>query len=683
MTARATPFLVLMLVLASCTSAPVFDRVASRTMVESTPTTSPSGQITIEVGLTSSGEPVYRVEAGGIEVIGLSRLGLETSAGSLATNLTVADAGSSSTIVDSFELPTGKTRQSETAANVRTIVFESPGDLVLEIDVWASNDAAAFRSRVVDSSDGASGGALTVEWDRSSFSMPETSNTWLLPYDRPTRFTPAYEAFFTNGLEVDNPGDADGGWGFPALFQTSPASSTAPWVLLTEAGLTADYAGSRLGPETADGEFVLSLPDQGEGDGFGERAPTASLPITTPWRVAIIGDLQTIVASNAVRHLGADPTSSPEAPPDWIAPGRVSWSWWADHDSSRNPQSMAAYVEFAAEIGWEYSLIDANWNEIPADDLQALVDLADRLGVGLFLWYNSGGPNNPVTEAPRDLMFDSDLRRAEFARIAELGIVGVKVDFFHSDKQESIARYIGILEDAAEFELLVNFHGSTIPRGWERQYPNLMTMESVRGAETYTFDPRYAANAATHNTILPFTRNVIGSMDYTPVIFSDEDSHGRLTTDGHELALSVVFESGLQHFADTPESYRSQPPSVVEFLADVPAVWDETVLLAGTPGSHVVIARRQGETWWLGAINGTSESIDVAIDLELLDQQTPLQPGDWLLMCDAVDPNAGLVEANNVGLVEANSGGLVEINMDPTQSLELSLMPYGGCVARS
>jgi hypothetical protein len=359
-----------------------------------------------------------------------------------------------------------------------------------------------------------------------------------------------------------------------------------------------------------------------------------------PWRVIMVGQtLRTIVESNLVYDLSAPSRISDTS---WIHPGRVSWSWWSDHASSKNYASLSHFVDLAAEMGWEYSLVDANWNIMTGGSLNQLADYARQRGVGLLVWYNSGGPHNNVTEQPRDLMFDRDTRRAEFARLETLGVRGVKVDFFQSDKPQIIQLYLDILQDAADFHLLVDFHGSTIPHGWSRTWPNLMTMEAVRGAESYTFDQTYAQNAPIQNTILPFTRNVIGPMDYTPVTFTDE-LRPHLTTNTHELALSVIFESGLLHLADSVQAYESLPDAPKTFLQQVPTVWDETHFLAGEPGKYVVLARRSGSDWYVAGINGQSQPQDVTLDFSFLDDipsiMTLIQDGDDRVSFDTTPAN--------------------------------------------
>jgi hypothetical protein len=253
--------------------------------------------------------------------------------------------------------------------------------------------------------------------------------------------------------------------------------------------------------------------------------------------------------------------------------------------------------------------------------IQDVLAHARTRNVGVMLWYNSGGAHNTAADAPRDRMGDRVTRRAEMGRLKEWGVKGIKVGFWQSDKQDRLLQYRALLQDAADYRLLVNVHGSTIPRGWEREFPHLVGMESVLGAEQYKFRADFPQRAASHHTVLPFTRNVIGTMDYTPVTFTDQ-THPRVTTNAHELALSVVFQTGVQHLADSVAAYQGLPNAPKQFLKDVPAAWDETRGLAGHPGRDVVVARRHGTTWYVGGLN--ADTVGTAgVDL------TFLGPGTW------------------------------------------------------
>ncbi|MBT8211924.1 MAG: glycoside hydrolase family 97 protein, partial [Acidimicrobiia bacterium] len=549
--------------------------------------------------------------------------------------LAIVEVGDVEPVSESYHL-VGKKVPIVVEANQRVVELENGDGMRVSLIVRVSNDAVGFRYRYSGSDD-------RIEAELTSFTFAEPGQAWIQPHEPPGIGSPAYEALYTNGVPIGHVQSVPS-WNMPALFSTATA-----WVLLAESDVASGNFVAHLQPD-GDLTYRLELPQPSEGM---SRDP-AGEPIETvwrsPWRLIIVSsDLAGLVESTAV-----DDFASPSRLDDlsWIRPGRVSWSWWSDHASPRNPDALRAFIDLSAEFRWEHTLIDANWNEMSEATLTGLLDHAADRHVGVFLWYNSGGSNNVVPEQPRDRMDDPQVRRAEMKWLASQGVAGIKVDFFQSDRTDIISRYLDIAEDAAAEGLMVNFHGCTAPKGWERTWPNVMTMEAVRGAEQYFFAPDYPETAIWHNTVLPFTRNVVGSMDYTPVTFSNQQ-YPHLTTAGHELALSVVFHSNLQHFADSVASYDALDRPVRLFLTDVPAVWDEVRLLDGHPGDYVVLARRSGDRWWIGGINGvTPRRVDVdvsalsrggswesisgpGLDVEEVDKESMsfnLAPGDGFVM---------------------------------------------------
>lgn len=599
--------------------------------------TSPNGQIEIGV-VVVDGTVTYSVNHGGRQVVAPSILGFTSGLGDFVSGVELVAFGEPTTIDDSFSLPHGKARTSSTSGTERTVQLRSHDGHDFAVVVRAYDDGVAFRYRAEFAE------PTEIENEATQFAMGTVGRAFLSAYQTATDFSPAYERPY-NVIPARR-GAPVPGWVFPALFEAN-----GTWLLLTESAVDESYAASHLGPNPTDGTYELDGPLVNEGLSQGSWLPAVAGTWASPWRVIIIGDSPApIFESNLVRHLGG---ATEIEDTSWVIPGRVSWSWWSDHLSPQNPAALKDHIDLAAEMGWEYSLIDANWNLMPEGTIEELVAYGSERGVGLFLWYNSGGPHNAVREQPRDRMHAEAVRRAEFEWLASIGVKGIKVDFFHRDNQEGMELYLGILRDAADSRIMINLHGSTIPRGWDRRFPHLMTMEGVWGAEIYSFDGSYPTVAPPHNTILALTRNVPGSMDYTPVTFSDQ-TFPHVTTNGHELALSVVFESSLQHFADSAASYRAQPEAVRDFLSAVPSVWDESRFLAGEPGDHVVVARRLGDRWWVGGINGSPQARTVQLPMDLFD-------GPAVLIGDGDDPRSFSIQTvADVGEVTmAPFGGFV------------------------
>jgi hypothetical protein len=578
---------------------------------------SPDGRLVATVAPATSAARApwrYRLDrvsgATRIGLLGWSPLGV-VRADTALVDLALVSTTPAVAVRERYGLPHGKRRVREHAANERRLTLAASGGARLELTVRVADDGLAFRYAFPETA------AVTrrVVEERTGFAVPAGSRGWLLPFDAPGRWTPAYEALFAEvvaGAAAPSPQ----GWGYPALFEVG--SADGEWLLITEAAVGPAYAGTRLAAEAAQGVYRVRLPDKGEGMGQGAVEPEWSGAWTLPWRVVIAGDLGRVFGSTLVEDL------SPPVEGDfsWVAPGRASFGWWIDDDASKKEEVLKAFIDLAAGMGWEYSLIDANWHLAADGVIDRVVAYANERQVGLWLWYNSGGPHNDVTEwGPRDRITDPAARRAEFARLKALGIAGVKVDFWHSDKQSLIALYHDMLRDAAAARLLMAFHGATTPRGWARTFPNLLSVEAVFGAEQYKYNERYARDAAWHHTILPFTRNVLGAMDYLPVAIGDA-KYPHQTTSAHELALAVLFESGVVHFPDSAERYHALPPAARDFLKAVPVAWDDSRLLDGRPGRLAMVARRRGAEWWVAAVNGQPEAATAAVDLSFLGEGT-------------------------------------------------------------
>ncbi|MEN1785935.1 MAG: glycoside hydrolase family 97 N-terminal domain-containing protein, partial [Bacteroidota bacterium] len=459
--------------------------------------TSPNGSLKISLAL-EQGSLFYSVSiydnSTFKSVITKSPLGIVREDGDFTESLAFDKVGSLKAVNETFRVQSGKALQLNNSANELEVTFKNTGQQLITIVLRAYDDGIAFRYLFPEQKEG----DFSITKELTGFGFSD-GKAWMIPYDDVTKWTPAYEADYNNGIAIGADSPKKNGWCFPALFHTNDI-----WVLLTEAGLEGSFYGAHLNAESKDGMYTIRFPEKEESQGvYGQHATSTSLPWATPWRLAVIGnDLNTIVSSNLVKFLSP---KSKIKDTSWIKPGRVSWSWLTDHDSPKDYDKLKQFVDLSAHMGWEYSLVDANWNAMKGGNIEQLIDYANAKKVGLFLWYNSGGPHNDVSEELRDLMHLKETRVAEFKKLAEWGIKGIKIDFFQSDKPGMMQLYQDILEDAAKYQLLVNFHGSTIPRGWSRTYPNLLSMEAVRGGECYTFSEVFTENAPINNTILPVT----------------------------------------------------------------------------------------------------------------------------------------------------------------------------------
>jgi alpha-glucosidase len=538
-----------------------------------------------------------------------SPLGIEREDARFVSNLESVARSKVKRIDEEYFLKTGKCSEVHNYANEQVFTFKSRKGDRLELVIRAYNDGVAFRYRFPENNP-----ALhKILEEQTGFSVPKNGKAWIHPYDWNSRKKPSYEQYCQKEIETGSVSPNEKGWAYPMLFKVNGL-----WIFITEAVLDGSWCGTHI-QTTSNGMYRISLAEPEEAVIPDPPEPVHSLPWSSPWRVIIMGDnLASIVETNMVQHLN-EPCRLENT--GWIIPGRASWSWWSDGGSPRDFKKQIDYVDFTAGMGWEYMLIDAGWPEMKGGSVEDVIKYANSRNVGVWLWYHSGAGIRKDTVTVRNLMSVPGARRTEFGRLRSQGVKGVKVDFFDTDKQSVVKLYKEILEDAAEYRILVNFHGASLPRGLERTWPNLLTTEAVRGAES--LGRQEACDMAPNfNTVLPFTRNVVGSMDYTPVTFSNKIRQGteafQRTTFAHQLALSVVFESGIQNFADRSSSYEALPDAPKDFLKKVPVAWDETRLVAGYPGDFVVMARRKGNVWYIAGINGKDERRDLTFQLPFI-----------------------------------------------------------------
>ena len=515
-----------------------------------------------------------------------------------SNNTTVPTLSFTQSVKDDYQMLAGKQLHCTNAANEYQASLGENARLVLRL----YNDGIAFRYEYMNLQNS------KAPSEQTAYIIPEGTKRWM------QQWSDGYEGFFpmTTTANVNTLGGFGGSmvlkdinthWGYPLLME----SADGVFALITEANIERRQSASSLFNK---GEEFHVVQDQNDlllsGDWH------------TPWRVVIIGTLADIVQSTLVTDV-SEPSKLTDT--SWIKPGVVSWIYWAYNHGSNDYNIIKKYVDMAVTLKLPYVLIDAEWDEMDkvanneGKTIEDAVKYAISKGVKPLIWYNSSIGWVNGAPGPKYRLNKPEDREKEFAWCEKIGVAGVKIDFFSGDNQANMDYCQDLLESAARHHLLVNFHGAPIPRGWQRTYPNLLTTEGVYGAEWYNNVPHFTKKAASHNATLPFTRNVIGPMDYTPCTFSDSQ-HPHITTCAHELALTVLFESGLQHLADKPESYLVQPKEVQQFLSSLPNVWDETRLVGGYPSEYAVIARRSGKTWYVAGINGSDQMKVITLPLK-------------------------------------------------------------------
>ena len=618
---------------------------------------SPDGKVAVVVDDTN-GAATYRVTLGGVEFIGRSPLGLKTNMGDYTQGLTLS-ACEVKAVKDSYDLPNIKCSHVDYEATEAVCSFEQQGKKVMDVIFRVSNRDVAYRYRILPKGETR---VCVVNEEASGFQLPEGTTTFLCPQAKPmggfARTSPSYETSYSYDEPVGKNGWGEG-YTFPCLFRLGDKG----WVLLSETGVDGSYVASRL-LNVQGGLYKIGFPQQGEGNGFGATSAAVSLPCETPWRTITIGTTLANIVETTVPFDLVTPKYAASQP---YVYGRGTWSWIIGMDSSCNYDEQKRYIDFAAAMGYESVLIDAFWDrQIGYDKIAELAAYGKTKGVGLFLWYNSNGSWNDAPQTPIGKMDKSRERRAEMAWMKRAGIRGIKVDFFGGDKQPMMQLYEDILSDANDFGILVIFHGCTLPRGWERMYPNYVASEAVLASENLHFGQgacdAEARNAATH----AFIRNVVGSMDFggstLNKFYSADNKRGthRVTSDVYALATAVLFQSPVQHFALAPNNLTDAPAWAIDFMKAVPTTWDEVRFIDGYPGKYAILARRTGSKWFIVGINADDQPLKTTLQLPMFEKGTSLQ-----MYSDDAQLNGSvktLKAKKQIAITIPKNGGLVIVN---------------------
>ena len=573
--------------------------------------TSPDGRLSVSTDI-NNGQPMYTLSYDSKEVLVNSPLGFRSNVADFSSGMEITDTLRNT--VEKHYLQ-DKIKHSDIAykANAVALTMQNPQGNSMTVEWQVSDNNAAVRYSIPRQGDT---GAMIVNEEMTGFRLPGNSTVFMTSQSDPMigwkRTKPSYEEFYHIDAPLGTKSDYGHGFTFPALFHTPDNI----WLLMTETDVDGYYCGSHLS-DFHDGLYSIAYPMEGENNGNGSAAPGIGLPHSTPWRTITVADNLAPIVETTIPWDLVEPryTTSRKA-----NPGRGTWSWILWQDESINFEDQKAYIDFAAEMGYENALIDNWWDtNIGKKGIEQLAKYATGKGVNLIIWYSSSGHWNDIVQGPTGKMDRPIVRKEEMKWLHDAGIKTIKVDFFGGDKQETMRLYEDILSDAADYGIDVIFHGCTLPRGWERMYPNFVGSEAVLASENLVFGQNHCDLEAVSATLHPFIRNAAAIMEYGGTFLNRRLNRGnnsgtiRRTGDGFELATSILFQNPVQNFALAPNNLSDAPVEAIEFMKSVPTTWDETKYIDGYPGKYAVIARRHGDTWYVAGVNALEEPLTVML----------------------------------------------------------------------
>lgn len=568
------------------------------------------------------GQPLYSIWYDGKVMLEKSPLGLLTNEGDFSRNLTYT--GHTTDVINKqYTQDRIKTSQINYIANRLVCSFEDAQNRGIDVVFQVSNNNVAFRYEL---SQWGERRACVVEKETTGFKFPDYTTTFLSnmmgAMSAFARTSPSYESGYINDEPVGKPTYGNLGYVFPGLFRIGDNG----WVLVSETGVSSLYCASHLSDGTKEGLYTVEYPDMRQNNGFGSSGAQISLPGVTPWRTITVGNTLKPIVETTIMFDVVDPLY--EASQKYEV-GRGTWSWIVWQDQSMNWDDQVKYIDLAAEMGYEYILIDALWDtNIGYERMEKLINYAQSKSVDVFLWYNSNGSFNDAPQGPRDKMNTSIARKEEMKWLKKVGVKGLKIDFFGGDKQETMRLYEDILSDANDYGLMIFFHGCTLPRGWERMYPNYVGSEAVLASEMLIFSQDVREKEAFYATLHPFIRNSVGSMEFGGVLLNKFLNRGnsrgqeRLTTDVFQIATGVLFQNPVQMFALTPNNLTDTKDFLIDFMKEIPTTWDETLYIDGYPGKYSVIARRHGERWHIAGVSAMNKPLELKLNLPMIAGKT-------------------------------------------------------------
>ena len=618
--------------------------------------TSPDGKLVVTVA-DMDGRPSYSVSYDNVLFLKPSPLGMIANIGDFSSGMSLEKNVSTNKIDETYELASIKKSKVHYVANEAVFSFTQQGKTIYDVIFRISNNDVAFKYRMYPQGETLS---CVIKKEATGFAFPDGTTTFLCPQSKPmggfARTSPSYETSYTADDVAGKNGWGEG-YTFPCLFRNGDNG----WVLVSETGVNGGYCASRLLGHKG-GTYTIGFPQEGEANGNGTVSPGIALPGETPWRTITVGKTLAPIVETTVPFDVVKPLYPAKGE---FTYGRGSWSWIIGMDGSTNYKEQLRYIDFSAAMGYQSVLVDALWDkQIGRDKIEELAKYGKDKGVALYLWYNSNGYWNDAPQTPRGIMDNAIARRKEMKWMQSIGIRGIKVDFLGGDKQMTMQLYEDILSDANEYGLLVIFHGCTLPRGWERMYPNFASSEAVLASENLHFSQGSCDNEAFNATLHPFIRNTVGSMDFggstlNKYYNADNAPRGsrRVTSDVYALATAVLFQSPVQHFALAPNNLTDAPSWAIDFMKEVPTTWDEVRFIDGYPGKYVILARRHGDKWYIAGVNAQKETLKLKVNLPMFSNGEKVR-----LFSDD----------------KALQGGVKQIEIGKKQELQLAIPCNGG-----
>ena len=618
--------------------------------------TSPDGKLVVTVA-DMDGRPSYSVSYDNVLFLKPSPLGMIANIGDFSSGMSLEKNVSTNKIDETYELASIKKSKVRYVANEAVFSFTQQEKTIYDVIFRISNNDVAFKYKMYPQGETLS---CVVKQEVTGFAFPDGTTTFLCPQSKPmggfARTSPSYETSYTADDVAGKNGWGEG-YTFPCLFRNGDNG----WVLVSETGVNGGYCASRLLGHK-EGVYTIGFPQEGEANGNGTVSLGIALPGETPWRTITVGKTLAPIVETTVPFDVVKPLYPAKGEYTY---GRGSWSWIIGMDGSTNYKEQLRYIDFSAAMGYQSVLVDALWDkQIGRDKIEELAKYGKDKGVALYLWYNSNGYWNDAPQTPRGIMDNAIARRKEMKWMQSIGIRGIKVDFFGGDKQMTMQLYEDILSDANEYGLLVIFHGCTLPRGWERMYPNFASSEAVLASENLHFSQGSCDNEAFNATLHPFIRNTVGSMDFggsalNKYYNADNAPRGsrRVTSDVYALATAVLFQSPVQHFALAPNNLTDAPSWAIDFMKEVPTTWDEVRFIDGYPGKYVILARRHGDKWYIAGVNAQKETLQLKVNLPMFSNGEKVR-----LFSDD----------------KALQGGVKQIGIGKKQELQLTIPCNGG-----